>query len=335
MILGSISQAACYESFRLKQPFTIARGSVDAVDVVTVTLTADGAVGRGECRPYARYGETVDSVLAQINSFTVKLSNGGAREALCAELAASLTAGAARNAIDCALWDLAAKTAGQRVYELAGLPEPAPCFATYTLSLGAPEAMATEAAGVDKPILKLKLGAQDDSDVERVAAVRAAAPASRLIIDANEGWDLAKLRRYLPELHKLDVEMIEQPLPAGADGALADVQSPVLLCADESCHTADDVPKLADRYGMVNLKLDKAGGVTGGIALAAAALKADLRMMVGCMMASSLSMAPAQLFASHADYVDLDAPLLLAEDREPPIAFDGARMLPAPAALWG
>ncbi len=250
------------------------------------------------------------------------------------ELAAALPAGAARNALDCALWDLEAKRRREPVWRLAGLPEPRPVLTAYTLSLDTPERMAEAArAAAGRPLLKLKLGGEGDLD--RVAAVRAAAPDAALIADANEAWTPDQLRRWLPELAALGVELIEQPLPAGQDAALAGIARPVPICADESCHDSASLDALVGRYDYVNLKLDKTGGLTEARRAAAKAQELGFGLMVGCMVATSLAMAPAALLAQLARYADLDGPLLLAKDREPGLRYEGSLLHPPEAALWG
>jgi L-Ala-D/L-Glu epimerase / N-acetyl-D-glutamate racemase len=318
------------ETWPLAAIFTIARGSKSAAEVVTVMLEQDGVVGRGECVPYARYGESVDGVLAELEAGRAAIEANIDRE----KVPALVQASAARNALDCALWDLEAKRAGRPAWQLAGLAEPRPLITAYTLSLADPAAMG-EAAGAaaSRPLLKLKLGGPEDR--ERLAAVRRNAPASRLIVDANEGWDEAALPAMFAACAEHGVELIEQPLPAGRDAALASVRRPVAVCADESIHVASDITALADRYDAVNIKLDKTGGLTGALALATAAAARDMRVMVGCMVATSLAMAPAFLIAQRADYVDLDGPLLLQRDRIPAIRYDGSIMNPPPPELWG
>jgi L-alanine-DL-glutamate epimerase-like enolase superfamily enzyme len=314
------------ETFRLAQAFTISRGARTEARVLTVRVSAGGATGWGECVPYARYGETPDSVAAQIAA----LPEGVSRAALT-EL---LPAGAARNAVDCALWDLEAKQAGQRVWALSGLPAPGPEVTAYTLSLDAPEAMRAQAAAhAHRPLLKIKLGTPDD--LPRLEAVRAGAPEARIIVDANEGWSAAAYADLAPHLARLGVALVEQPLPAGEDDALAGMDRPVPVCADESCHDRASLPELAGKYDVVNIKLDKTGGLTEALALREAARAAGYGIMVGCMVGSSLAMAPAVLVAQGAMVTDLDGPLLLAEDRTPALTFDAAGVHPPPADLWG
>ena len=312
--------------FRLAQVFTISRGSRSEAQVLTVRVGAGGVTGWGECVPYARYDETLDSVTAQIEGLPGKFDR--------AALQGFLPAGAARNAVDCALWDLEAKRAGCRVWELAGLGAPGPEVTAYTLSLDAPERMREAArANAHRPLLKIKLGTPDD--MPRLEAVRAGAPRARIIVDANEGWSAEVYADLAPHLARLGVALVEQPLPAGADDALAGMARPVPVCADESCHDRASLPVLKGKYDMVNIKLDKTGGLTEALALRAAARAEGYEIMVGCMIGSSLAMAPAVLVAQGAAVTDLDGPLLLAEDREEPLRFDEAGVHPPEAALWG
>ncbi|MGR3758200.1 MAG: N-acetyl-D-Glu racemase DgcA [Tranquillimonas sp.] len=316
---------AC-DSFRLTEVFTISRGSRDAARVLTVTVARDGATGRGECVPYSRYGETLDSVARQIASLPDDVAPG--------DLASLLPPGAARNAVDCALWDWRAKRTGRRVWDLAGLPPPAPVATAFTLSLDAPERMRAAARRhADRPLLKVKLGTPDD--MPRLEAVREGAPRARLIVDANEGWTPAIYADLAPHLVRLGVALVEQPLPAGDDAALAGMARPLPVCADESCHDRGSLPALAGRYDMVNVKLDKAGGLTEALALRAAARQAGFGVMVGCMVGSSLAMAPAVLVAQGAAVADLDGPLLLAEDRACPLRYDAMGVHPPEPDLWG
>ncbi|WP_375596883.1 N-acetyl-D-Glu racemase DgcA [Algihabitans albus] len=321
----------CRESFPTRGSFTISRGSRTAVEVVLVELQTGGHRGRGECVPYARYGETVEGVTGAIESLRGELEAGRLDRPA---LQQALPAGAARNALDCAFWDLEAKQTGRRVWELAGLPAPGPLTTAYTLSLDTPDKMgAAAAANAERPLLKLKLAGPED--LARVEAVRAGAPRAKLVVDANEGWDADSYARIAPELARLGVALVEQPLPAGADAALADLPRPVPLCADESCHDRSSLPQLRGRYDMVNVKLDKTGGLTEALALVAEAEAAGFQVMVGCMLATSLAMAPATLPAQRAQVVDLDGPLLLAEDRDPPLEIDGSLVRPPAPALWG
>ncbi|TNF18500.1 MAG: dipeptide epimerase [Rhodobacteraceae bacterium] len=314
------------ESFRLAEVFTISRGSRTEAQVLTVTVTRGGVRGQGECVPYARYGETLDTVAAQIEG----LAPGITREAL----QTALPAGAARNAVDCALWDLEAKQAGRRVWDLAGLAVPGPEITAYTLSLDTPERMRAQAAKhAQRPLLKIKLGTPDD--MARLEAVRAGAPAARIIVDANEGWSAEIYAELAPHLLRLGVEMVEQPLPAGEDEALREIARPLPVCADESCHDRGSLSGLKGKYDMVNIKLDKTGGLTEALALRDAARAEGHAVMVGCMVGSSLAMAPAVLVAQGVAVTDLDGPLLLAEDRKSPLRFDARGVHPPDPALWG
>jgi L-alanine-DL-glutamate epimerase-like enolase superfamily enzyme len=321
---------AVREVFPIRGVFRISRGARTESVVVTVTITEGESRGRGECVPYARYGESVDSVLGQIESAREALEAGADRAAL-QEL---LPAGAARNALDCALWDLEARRCGRPVWDLAGLEAPRPLVTAYTLSVDTPERMEAAArAAADRPLLKLKL--TGDGDRDRVAAVRRGAPAARLIVDANEAWTAAHYARFAPELAALGVELIEQPLPAADDLGLGAVAHPVPVCADESCHDTASLAALGTRYEAVNIKLDKTGGLTEALRLRAAARAAGRRVMVGCMLGTSLAMAPAILVAQGAEWVDVDGPLLLARDRDPGLSYAGSIVAPPPAALWG
>lgn len=312
--------------FRLAQVFTISRGSRTEAKVLTVRVTDGGVTGWGECVPYARYDETLESVTAQIEGLTGDLSR--------AVLYDLLPAGAARNALDCALWDLEAKRAGRRVWELAGLPVPGPEITAYTLSLDTPEAMQAQAAKhAHRPLLKIKLGTPDD--MPRLEAVRRGAPQAKIIVDANEGWSSAVYADLAPHLVRLGVALVEQPLPAGDDEALIGMARPVPVCADESCHDRASLPKLKGKYDVVNIKLDKTGGLTEALALREAARAQGYGIMVGCMIGSSLAMAPAVLVAQGAMVTDLDGPLLLAEDREDALIFDAAGVHPPRPELWG
>ena len=314
------------DTFKLAQVFTISRGSRTEAKVLTVRVTEGGVTGWGECVPYARYDETLESVTAEINGLPGDIT----RQALY-DL---LPAGAARNAVDCALWDLEAKRAGKRVWELAGLTAPGPEITAYTLSLDEPEAMRAQAAKHShRPLLKIKLGTPDD--MPRLEAVRAGAPDATIIIDANEGWSAEVYADLAPHLVRLGVALVEQPLPAGEDDALLGMDRPVPVCADESCHDRASLPGLKGKYDVVNIKLDKTGGLTEALALRDAARAEGFEVMVGCMVGSSLAMAPATLVAQGAKVVDLDGPLLLAEDRDNALKFDGAGVHPPAAALWG
>lgn len=318
------------ETWPISGSFRISRGSKIRAEVVTVELRSGEHRGRGECVPYARYGESCDSVMEQIGGLQGDLTNGLGR----VELQKVLPPGAARNALDCAFWDLEAKQAGRRAWILAGIAEMAPQVTAYTLSLDSPEKMQQAAlANARRPLLKLKLSGE--GDLERVAAVRSGAPDARLIVDANEGWTADLYQAFVPELQRLGVEMIEQPLPAGADGVLAQMARPVPVCADESCHDRASLAMLVGRYDMVNIKLDKSGGLTEALALRQAAEAVGLRIMVGCMLATSLAMAPALLVAQGVAVVDLDGPLLLERDRPNGLRFDRGMIHPPEPALWG
>lgn len=312
--------------FRLAQVFTISRGSRTEAKVLTVRITDDGVTGMGECVPYARYGETLESVTAEINGLSGRLT----REALYG----LLPAGAARNAVDCALWDLEAKRSGKSAWELAGLAPLKPEITAYTLSLDTPEKMRAQAAEHSfRPLLKIKLGTPDD--MPRLEAVRAGAPDSTIIVDANEGWSAEVYADLAPHLVRLGVALVEQPLPAGEDDALIGMDRPVPVCADESCHDRASLVGLKGKYDVVNIKLDKTGGLTEALALRDAALAEGYDVMVGCMVGSSLAMAPAMLVAQGAKIVDLDGPLLLAEDRDAALVFDKAGVHPPSRELWG
>ena len=318
------------ERWPIAGTFRISRGSKTEAEVVVARLAHGGHTGRGECVPYKRYGETVEAVAETLTGMALAVAAGLDRAAL----QDALPAGAARNALDCAFWDLEAKCRGIPVASLAGLAPPRPVVTAYTLSLDTPESMAHSAARAAKPLLKLKLGG-DGADLDRVAAVHGAAPTARLIVDANEAWTIDDLRGLAPALAASGVVLIEQPLPAGEDGALAGLHLPLALCADESCHVASDLPRLVGLYSHVNVKLDKTGGLTEALALTAEARRLGLGLMVGCMVGTSLGMAPALLLAGDADFVDLDGPLLLARDRAPGLCYDGATIQPATGALWG
>lgn len=318
------------ETFPLRQRFTISRGSKTETVVVTAELGDGAHRGRGECGPNIRYDETPEGVAEAIATMAPSIADGLDRDSL----QTAMPPGAARNAIDCAFWDLQAKQTGKPVWALAGLSEPGPVETAYTLSVDTPEAMAKAAReNASRPLLKLKL--TGPGDLDRVRAVRTGAPDARLIVDANEAWTPEDFGALAAELAGLGVELIEQPLPAGADTALADLDHPVPICADESCRDRSSVAALADRYDMVNIKLDKAGGLTEALAVAAAARAANLDIMVGCMVGTSLAMAPAHLVAQGAKIVDLDGPLLLAEDRDPPLDVRESRIFPPTGALWG
>jgi L-Ala-D/L-Glu epimerase / N-acetyl-D-glutamate racemase len=323
--------SAKIERWPLANPFTISRGSKTEAVVVTVELRDGGHRGRGECVPYARYGETPERVVAAIEALRPALRQGLDRGAL----QAAMPAGAARNALDCAFWDLAAKQTGRHTYELAGLVAPKPLVTAYTISLAAPDAMAQAAAkAAGRPLLKVKLGG-GEADGERIAAVRRAAPKAELIVDANEGWSSDNLAQNLRACADAGVTLIEQPLPEGRDDALGHIQRPIVVCADESVHDRASLGALAGKYDAINVKLDKSGGLTEALALAAEAERVGFALMVGCMVATSLAMAPAVLVAQPARIADLDGPLLLAKDREEGLRYDGSFIYPSEPALWG
>ncbi|MEL7543469.1 MAG: N-acetyl-D-Glu racemase DgcA [Pseudomonadota bacterium] len=318
--------------FRLAEVFTISRGSRTHAHVVTVTLRDGASVGRGECVPYARYGETIASVMAQIELMREELADGGLdRTALQREM----PPGAARFALDSALWDLEAKRSGRRAWQLAGLEaEPRPEITAYTLSLAAPDAMREKArANAHRPLLKIKLGGE--GDMARLEAVREGAPDTAIIVDANEGWSAEEYTELAPALLRLGVRMVEQPLPADADDMLSEIDRPLPVCADEACHDRVSLAGLAGKYDMINIKLDKTGGLTEALALRAAAEASGFAIMIGCMIGSSLAMAPAMLVAQGATFTDLDAPLLLGEDRATPLAYDERGVYPPAPELWG
>lgn len=314
------------ETFPLAAVFTIARGSRTETQVVTVRIARNGQTGWGESVPYDRYGESIEGVVTQIKNLPEDVS--------LTTLANLLPAGAARNAVDCALWDLAAKQQGKRVWQLAKLPPPVPVLSAYTLSLDRPAIMEQAARrNAWRPLLKIKLGTPED--MPRLEAVRRGAPQARLIVDANEGWTAETYTELAPYLTRLGVEMVEQPLPAGEDDLLAEIPHPVPVCADESCHDLASLKGLAAKYDMINIKLDKSGGLSEALALRSAARAAGLQVMVGCMVGTSLGMAPAVLVAQGVDLVDLDGPLLLKKDRSQPLRYDEQGVHPADPALWG
>ena len=314
------------DSFPLKSAFRISRGSKTTADVVTVKLTRNGVQGWGECVPYPRYGETVESVTEQLQSVPPHITR--------ADLIETLPAGAARNALDCAIWDVKAKETNRRVWQLANLPKPKPVQTAFTLSLGTVENMTRAATqNAHRPFLKLKVGTPDDLD--RLVAVRNAAPDAKLVIDANEGWTIDDYQLLIDHLVDMNIALIEQPFPAGQDACLSNLDRPIPICADESVHTSEDLPALVGKYDCLNIKLDKSGGLTTAIDLKAKAQAMGFDIMVGCMVGTSLAMAPALLLASDATLVDLDGPLLLTKDRDTPISYDARGMHPAPAELWG
>ncbi len=318
------------ERFPIAGTFTISRGSKTEAEVITCTISEGENSGRGECVPYRRYGETMQSVHAEIEAASAAISGGIGR----AQLLGVMKAGAARNAVDCALWDLEARISGVRVAERLGYAAPAPLETAFTLSLASPEAMASQAReNASRPLLKVKIGGEDD--IARIRAVREAAPASRLILDANEGWTDDNISENLAVAAELGVALVEQPLPAGKDAILGRIARPVPVCADESVHTADGLGGLVGLYDAINIKLDKAGGLTAALELRERARELGFRVMLGCMVGTSLAMAPAVLLAQGADFVDLDGPLLLVRDRQPGLIYRGSVVSPPEPALWG
>ena len=318
------------ERWPLASAFVISRGSKTEAEVVVTEISEGGHRGRGEAVPYARYGETTKGVLEQMISVQAQIDAGAGRT----ELQGLLAPGAARNALDCALWDLEAKQAGVRAWTLAGLARLDPVKTCYTISLASPGEMSRIAReNSRRPMLKLKIGGADD--LTAVEAVRDSAPRSRLVVDANEALSFDELRRLAPEFAKLGVLVVEQPLPAGEDAVLDGYESPVPLCADESLHTRAELAACVGRYGMVNIKLDKAGGLTEALALAAQAKAMGFAIMAGSMVGTSLGVAPAMILAQGAAVADLDGPLLLAHDREPGLAVTGSLLEPPSGELWG
>src|SRR5258708_6479015 len=326
--------AAAVERWPIAGSFTISRGAkteaITVVAQVTQQVSQSGRSGRGECVPYPRYGETPEATLAALVGRRERLPGGRDRTAR----EAAMPPGAARNALDCALLDLEAKAAGKRAWTLLGRPAPRPCTTAFTISLGTPEAMAAATAkAAHRPLLKIKLGG--DGDGARIAAVRKAAPESELIVDANEAWTSDNLEQNLKACAGAGVTLVEQPLPAGKDEALARIKRPIAVCADESVHDRASLAGLRGRYDAVNIKLDKTGGLTEALAMADAAQALGFEIMIGCMVATSLAMAPAMLLARAARFVDLDGPLLLARDRDGGLRYDGSLVYPPEAALWG
>jgi L-alanine-DL-glutamate epimerase-like enolase superfamily enzyme len=318
------------EHFPIAGEFKISRGSKTSADVIICTITDDEITGRGECVPYKRYGETLESVEAEIGRVGKAIADGASRT----EIEDLLHPGAARNAVDCALWDLEAKLSGISVADTLGLPSPQPLTTAYTLSLDTPEAMARQAAHyAHRALLKIKMGTDDDES--RIRSVHAAAPDAILILDANEGWTEANIRHHLAVSAECNVALVEQPLPAGKDGILAEIDHPMLLCADESVHVAADLAALVGRYDAVNIKLDKTGGLTEALRMRREAERLGFSIMVGCMVGSSLAMAPAVLLAQGVEFVDLDGPLLLARDCEPALTYKDSLVYPPKRTLWG
>jgi L-alanine-DL-glutamate epimerase-like enolase superfamily enzyme len=322
--------AARIERWPIAGHFTISRGAKTEAVTVVAEISQGGHVGRGECVPYPRYGETPEATLEAVLAAQEAVARGLDRSALQTLMRPC----AARNALDCALIDLEAKTAGRRAWDLLGRPAPRACMTAYTISLGSPEAMAAAATKVaHRPLLKIKLGGE--GDMARISAVREAAPRSELIVDANEGWTAANLEQNLAACAVAGVTLVEQPLPAGQDEALSRIKRPLSVCADESVHDRASLEGLRGRYDAVNIKLDKTGGLTEALAMADAAQAQGFEIMIGCMVATSLAMAPAMLLAQDARFVDLDGPLLLARDREDGLHYDGSLISAPDAALWG
>ncbi|MDP3897397.1 MAG: dipeptide epimerase [Mesorhizobium sp.] len=318
------------EKFPIAGTFTISRGSKTEAEVLTCAITWNGKTGRGECVPYARYGETMARVRDAIEAVRGEIERGAGR----AELQGLMAPGAARNALDCALWDLEAKTTGATVASRVCAGPPGPLITAFTLSLGSAEAMAAQArAEAHRPVLKVKVGTADDAS--RIRAVAAAAPATRIILDANEGWSDDDIRANLAVAAECGIALIEQPLPAGKDAMLRHIPHSVPICADESLHVAGDLAQLVGLYDAVNIKLDKTGGLTAALELRDRARALGFQIMVGCMVGTSLAMAPAVLLAQDADFVDLDGPLLLARDRSPGLVYEGSLVLPPESMLWG
>ena len=324
------------ETFPIAGSFTISRGSRTEIHVVVAEISQAGHTGRGECVPYAHYGESLASVRQQIEAMAPHLAQMGELRGARDDLSGAMAPGAARNALDCALFDLEAKQSGQRVWDLLSMPPPPDLITAYTLSLGSPKDMGQAARDMSgRALLKLKLGGEGDVDLDRVRAVRQGAPKARLIVDANEAWTPEMVVPFSEILGGLGVELIEQPLPSGGDGMLADMPHPVPICADESCHVSSDLANLVGRYDVVNLKLDKSGGLTEGLVMVRDARKLGFGIMVGCMLGTSLAMAPGTILGSLADFVDLDGPLLLANDRPTPLVYRDSYVAAPTAGLWG
>ena len=314
------------EIFPLAQVFRISRGARTQAEVVTVIYEKDGIIGRGECVPYARYNETLESVTKQIEDLPDNIDKETLQE--------TLPPGAARNAVDCALWDFECKKLDQRIWEIANIQKPEKNITAYTLSLDEPENMFNQAEkNSNRPLLKIKLGTPND--MPRLEAVRKGAPNSEIIVDANEGWDAEVYSQLAPQLVRLGVKLVEQPLPADEDDDLIGLPRPLPICADESCHDRKSLEKLIGKYDFVNIKLDKTGGLTEALLLKNKALEAGFKIMVGCMVGSSLAMAPATLIAQNATFVDLDGPLLLAQDRQYGLLYDKSWVHPPVKDLWG
>ncbi|AQS61643.1 L-Ala-D/L-Glu epimerase [Rhizobium rhizogenes] len=321
---------ATTERFPVAGSFTISRGTRTHADVVTCIIREGSFTGRGECVPYPRYGESIKGVLADIEAMAERVAAGLTRQ----ELQLAMKPGAARNAVDCALWDLEAKISGRGAAEQVLGQAAKPLVTAYTISLADPETMAAKTAeNAGRPLLKIKTGTTDDE--ARLRAVRAAAPEARIIIDANEGWNDDNIEYYLRLAAELKISLIEQPLPASKDMILSRIDHPVLICADESVHSTKDLAGLRDRYDAINIKLDKTGGLTEALVMKTEAERLGFTIMVGCMLGTSLGMAPAVLAAQGTAFADLDGPLLLAQDREPGLVYEGSLVYPAPPELWG
>lgn len=330
MTSSSSCPAARIERFPIAGSFTISRGAKTEAVTVVAEVRRKGLTGRGECVPYPRYGETPEATLAAIKAMQDAVAGGLTRQAL----QAAMPPGAARNALDCALIDLEAKAAGLRAWSVLDRPAPGERTTAYTISLDTPEAMAAATANAaHRPLLKIKLGG--DGDPERITAVREAAPESELIVDANEAWTEANLEQNLAACEAVGVTLVEQPLPAGQDDALARIKRPLVVCADESVHDRTSLAALRERYDAVNIKLDKTGGLTEALAMADAAQALGFEIMIGCMVATSLSMAPAMLVTPQARFVDLDGPLLLTRDRDHGLRYDDSLVYPPDSSLWG
>lgn len=318
------------ESWAFARPFAISRGSRTEVQVVVAEISDGSNIGSGECVPYPYYGESVEGVLELISTLEYRIAEGITR----AELREVLPAGAARNAIDCALWDLEAKQSGRRAWELAGEPAPVATITAETIGIGSVEEMGAAAARLaNSPLLKIKL--DEHHVLERIEAIHKGAPNARMIIDPNEGWTFPQLVEWAPKLASMGVEMLEQPLPAGNDGELLAYQTPLTICADEACHALGDLESLRGKYQMINIKLDKTGGLTEALEMAHSATKMGFGIMIGCMVGTSLAMAPATLIARFARFVDLDGPLLLRDDRQPGLEFNNGMIYPPTHNVWG
>ena len=329
MPTSPLSIDAHEEIWPLRQPFRISRGSRTEAQTVVLTVSDGEHIGRGECVPVARYNQSIASVLAQIESIQ------GDKNLSRQSLQELLPAGAARNALDCALWDLEAEISSKRAWELANIPIVPEVETSFTINLDTPEKMGVAAkANAKLPMLKLKLGG-DDPDLARVETVREAAPATRLLIDANESWSPEHYQKIVPALKQLGIELIEQPFPAKADEVLEILDHPIPVCADESCHTTGDLPRLTNRYEVVNVKLDKTGGLTEALRLCERARDSGFKLLIGCMVCTSLGIAPARLLPSFANWIDLDGPLLLARDRDHPVPYANPRIGIPPRELWG